>query len=291
MYQDICTISVVNFHTEWGKKEQNFRRIKDWMICAAKQGSDFVIFPEMVLTGYDDEPGRELSESMQYRLAESPDGEVIRELSALTGKLKIYAGVGMPEKSEDGKHVYNSCALFSPDGFEGMYRKMHNPDMEPAWASPGQEPFILNTPWGPVGCGICYDTYCFPELIRYYAAKGCRLYLNPTALSDGLYLGGPAIEAAAIQNGIFIATANLVGKDLHHVYCGGSSVLGPDLEMFKYVYYAGSPFTSAEGKHEEMYTASVDLSRAHRMVFKKNALTGKADWSPEKYIKMYQEFI
>lgn len=49
---------------------------------------------------------------------------------------------------------------------------------------------MFETPWGPVGIEICYDSYQFPELMRYYVSKGMRLYLNPTAEFEQVELAG-----------------------------------------------------------------------------------------------------
>lgn len=105
----------------------------------------------------------------------------------------------MPERDpEDSSTIYNALAIFSPEALVGSYRKMHLPAPEPNWATRGDKPFILNTPWGPVGCAICYASYCFPELMRYYVSKGCRLYINSTALAKcyGKCLGTSTLEAA-----------------------------------------------------------------------------------------------
>ena len=55
MKKDIITVSTVTFNATWGDKAKNLNRIKGYIEAAAKKGSDFVVFPEMALTGYDDE--------------------------------------------------------------------------------------------------------------------------------------------------------------------------------------------------------------------------------------------
>lgn len=60
--KDICTISVVTFHPVWGDKASNLRRIEEYIECAYRKGSQIVIFPEMSLTGYDDEADKPFKE-------------------------------------------------------------------------------------------------------------------------------------------------------------------------------------------------------------------------------------
>lgn len=94
--KDICTISVVTFHPVWGDKASNLRRIEEYIECAYRKGSQIVIFPEMSLTGYDDEADKPFKEKMQYKLAETVPGPSTLEVAELTKKLGMYVIFGMP---------------------------------------------------------------------------------------------------------------------------------------------------------------------------------------------------
>ena len=87
--KDICTVSVVTFHPVWGDKTANLKRILEYTEAAAKKGSDFVIFPEMSLTSYDDEAEKTLKEKMQYKLAETVPGPSSEKVAELAKKLNI----------------------------------------------------------------------------------------------------------------------------------------------------------------------------------------------------------
>jgi predicted amidohydrolase len=182
MYKDIITVSTVTFRPIWGNKAINLNRIKGYVEAAAKKGSDLILFPEMSLTGYDDEPDKPVEEKMQHKLAETVPGPSSQEVAELAKKLGLYVIFGMPIRDDkDPKTVYNGLAVITPTGEISSYHKLHLPAPEPNWATRGDKPYLLQTPWGPIGIGICYDTYSFPELMRYYVAKGARIYLNPTA--------------------------------------------------------------------------------------------------------------
>lgn len=294
MYKDIITISTVTFNAFWGDKEANLNRIEGYMEAAAKKGSDLVVFPEMALTSYDDEPDKPVAEKMQHKLAETVPGPSTERIAGLAKKLGLYVVMGMPIRDDEKADVvYNGLAIFSPEGIAGAYHKMHLPAPEPNWATRGDKPFILDTPWGPVGCAICYDTYCFPELMRYYAAKGCRLYVNSTALAHchGPRLGDATLEAAVIREGIFIVSSNLGGLDVDNWFWGGASIIGPSRKTWETHYYAGMPFTAEGADEEAMYTATIDLALATRGLFKDNPSVGGTDWRPDKYIGMYQDAL
>lgn len=230
MYEDIITVSTVTLRPMWGQKEQNLNRILGYMKAAKKKGSDLVVFPEMALTAYDDEPDKPVAEKMQHKLAETVPGPSTAKVEALAKELGLYVVMGMPiQDPEKPDTVYNGLAIFTPEGLAGDYHKMHLPAPEPNWATRGDKPFILDTPWGPIGCAICYDTYCFPELMDYYVAKGCRLYINSTALAHchGKCLGDDTLRAQVIREGIFIVSSNLGGLDKDNYFWGGSSIMGP----------------------------------------------------------------
>ena len=292
MYKDIITISTVAFHAEWGDKERNLNRILGYMEAAAKKGSDLLLLPEMALTSYDDEPDVPVAEKMQHKLAETVPGPTSEIVAAKAKELGLYAVFGMPIRDDEKSDVvYNGLAVFSPEGLVGSYHKIHLPAPEPNWATRGDKPFILDTPWGPVGIAICYDTYCFPELMDYYVAKGCRLYLNPTAVchAHGEHLMDDTIHAQVIREGIFIASANLAGLDKDNWFWGGSSVLGPGKGTWDYHYYAGGPFVAPGSDEEAMYTATIDLSLATRFLYKHNPSVGGTDWRPDLYKKWFEE--
>lgn len=293
--KDIITVSTVTFRPIWGDKASNLKRIKEYIEAAARKGSNLVILPEMSLTGYDDEADKQLKEKMQYELAETIPGPSTNEVAELTKELGVYAIFGMPARDEkDPDVIYNALAIFSPEGLVGSYHKMHLPAPEPNWAKRGDKPFILDTEWGPIGCAICYDNYAFPELTRYYASKGCRLLTNSTALAHchGPYFGSATLEASAIQNGIYIASANLGGLDVDNYFWGGSSIMGPTRKHeWGVYYYAGRKFTDEDAPEIEMFTATIDLSLASRFPFKYNPSVDGTDWRPDKYIELFQDAL
>jgi predicted amidohydrolase len=286
---DEVTIACVNFNTKWGNKEKNLERIKECVSDAAESGANIILFPELALTGYANGPGAK----MHKENAETVPGPSTNALAELTQKLGVYVIVGMAEKSrEDSDVYYNSAAVIGPEGVVGSYAKLMPFGNEMRWCQKGEKPFAFDTPWGLVGVGICYDTYMFPELPRYYAALGARLYVHITAL--GAFKGWKPyyinqMKARAIENMMFVASSNLVGKDRSDDFPGTSFVLGPGEEAHEVEFYAGP---SSETK-EEIVLARIDLAAADRMrknypLFRENPVSGTPDWRLELYKKMLQ---
>ena len=300
MAKDIVTISTVSLRPIWGDKKANLSRISGFAEAAARAGSNIVVFPEMALTGYDVEDGVAPKDSMQHRLAERlEDGPSIYELAELARTRGIYILWGMPLRGattaagEGADVVYNALVVACPDGEVLAYRKMHLPDPEPTWATRGDDPLIVDTPWGPIGVGICYDSYRFPELSRYYAAKGCRIYINATAHAHvhGRELGDKALETIAMREGIYVVTSNLAGPDKTNWFFGGSSIIGPSARVAEAHYYAGMPFLAEGADEQGIYTATIDLTLAKRQLFCDRPGQGGPDWRPDIYRRMLDNVL
>lgn len=212
-----------------------------------------------------------------------------------TKKYHMYVIFGMPERdAQNPDIIYNAACVCGPEGIIGTYRKIHLPYPETYWGTRGSQPFVFDTEWGPVGISICYDTYCYPELIRYYCAKGCRLHLNPTALAEchGNKQMNMALSFNAGTNSMFIASANLVGLDVENTFWGSSSIIGPAESFLDAKYYAGNPFGDKEGFCEKTVSAEIDLSEAKRTIFSPNPLiNGQTDYSPAIYKEMMEDLL
>lgn len=293
--KDIIKIGVVNFTSEWGNKDVNLKRIVEYCEVAGNEGVNMVVFPETALSGYDNEANKEKKLKMHTRVAETIPGESTERLAIVAQKYHMYIIFGMPEKdSSDATQIYNAAAIIYPDGKTISYRKLHLPFDESDWAVRGEEPVLIETEWGPIGISICYDTYCFPELMRYYRSMGARMCLNVTACPDTPFTRGTAIMTIptyAFLNSMFIASANLCGMDKESYFIGGSSVIGPDPSGSKARVYVGKMFGEAESDTPTMYTGVIDLSMADKYavlpIFRKNEWTGERDWRPDLYRQLF----
>ena len=294
--EDILTVAVVNFHPEAGCKEQNLSRVKGFARAAARQGADLVLFPELCLLGYDYYLDETVSMEEKYASADTVDSPVTCQLRDLARQLGIYLIYGAAE-AKDGK-LWNSAYILTPQGEAAAYQKLHPFGAENRFFQKGQRPHLIETPWGPVGIGICYDSYQFPELIRYYVRKGARLYLNPTAEIEEIAFEKSResfhsyyrrnLEYGAACNGIFIASANLTGYDRTSYFAGGSMVLGPKLSPFSELdveCYGGDVDCTREG----IFLATIDLSLATRMLVRENPYGGGTDDRPELYRMLLED--
>ncbi len=194
---------------------------------AANQGADFLVLPELFLTGYnigDD----------AWRLAEPKDGPLVRQTVKIAQDCKIAILLGYCEVSEG--RFYNSAVLIDRDGhLVANYRKIHlfGPEERRLFV-PGNQWVVHPIAGIKVGMLICYDVE-FPEAVRILAQKGAELVAVPTALMvpspqvpTSIEISKTLVPARALENQIFIAYVNRSGSEGDVAYCGLSRVVGPD---------------------------------------------------------------
>lgn len=295
-----AVVSVVNFDAVWGDLDANLEKMTAYIKQAAQAGTNILVFPEMALQGYcySSDPTSEV-----YRMAVDNaitcDSNYARAIADCAIKYDMYIVFGASESIPDSvrgnaDQAYNSAFCCCPDGSVFSYQKIQ--PVEGAWCMAGSTPVIVETPYGALGLSICKDTYSYPELSRYYAAKGCTYIVNPTATSRG----GAArwgwyyttrLESTCDRDKVVIVSADLCGAEygssgnLLYTFPGGSCVMADlkSAENGSYVrYLAGT------GEYEPtaagLYTGTLELSDSCYNITYGCSIAG---FSPELYTQWY----
>lgn len=233
-YEKVVSIACVNFSTVWGDKAANLNKIKKFTEQAADQGNDIIVFPELALSGYQcaDEFGHGCS--MHRELAETIPGPATEEIAAIAKKKGVYVVLGMPEKEKENPQILHiSAAILSPEGFLGVYRKLHLMGIPPATETncfkPGDSLPVFKTKFGLIGVQICLDFWSYPECSRILAMKGAEIILNPTASPSGVgkqEFMSHLTRARGVENLVYAASANLTGKERTASFYGCSTIAG-----------------------------------------------------------------
>lgn len=187
----IASVSI--FPEKWNKVA-NADKIEKLVRDAAKQGAQLIITPEGVLEGYlinevnherDAQKKRELTEKF-YAAAEPLDGPFAKRFAALADEVNVHLILGLLER--DGDKLYNTAALFGPDGkLAGKYHKTHfaqGYDANPPGYLPGDSYPVFDIGPLKVGMMICFDRQP-PEPARHLALNGADLIACPSYGSRG----------------------------------------------------------------------------------------------------------
>ncbi|MDX2349609.1 MAG: carbon-nitrogen hydrolase family protein [Porticoccus sp.] len=231
--------------TSGGNLEANLQQATELIEHAVKQGAKLLVLPEyFAYHGCRDVAA--IAEKEQ-----SPAGPARAFLSeqAKLHQIWIVGGTIPVAQSSDSAHLvptpHNSramasCFVVDDKGTEvACYQKMHLFDVQVDDAKGsyresddychGDQPVVVDTPFGRLGLSICYDLR-FPELYRYLADQGAELIVVPSAFTakTGEAHWQLLLRARAVENLSYVIGANM-GDRSHpkQPTWGGSAIVDP----------------------------------------------------------------
>lgn len=217
-----------------GDLDGNLARIRRMADLAGAE-HDILVFPEACTTGYFLEGG----------VAEGALS--VEELAARFGRPLdggAHLVLGFYERWRRG--LYNSVVYLEPEG--GGYRPLHVHRKlflptygifeEARFVDPGREVTAFDTPLGRLGLLVCEDMWhSLPptilaldgaELILVVSASPAREFLKGKGRPGNLERWESLARNAALEHGLFIGVAQLVGSEGGKVFPGGSLLVAPD---------------------------------------------------------------
>ncbi|KAI8144703.1 carbon-nitrogen hydrolase [Fennellomyces sp. T-0311] len=215
-------------------KQANLAKARSQVLQAANNGANVVVLPECFNSPYGTNYFPEYAE----RLSASPSVEM---LSSVAKEAGVYLfGGSIPERDEkDEDKLYNTLTVYDPTGkMIATHRKVHLFDIdvpgkirfiESETLSPGNSLTHVDTKYGKIGVGICYDIR-FPEMAMVAARKGCVAMLYPGAfnMTTGPMHWELLQRARAMDNQIYVAACS-PARDMtasYHAW-GHSTVVDP----------------------------------------------------------------
>lgn len=221
-------IAVVVSNSPVNKISNNLNGMVKWIKSSKNQGADIICFPEMNISGYSNHQDINLA-------AEPVPGPASRYLLNLAQCEKIVILAGMVERDEKGR-IFASHLVVKPDGFVGVYRKLHISPPERTVFSPGNKIPLFDVNGVKFGIQLCYDAH-FPELSTRMAIKGADLIFIPHASPRGTpeekYRSWMRhLPARAFDNSLFIIACNQTGENEKGLsFPGIAVVIGPSGEV------------------------------------------------------------
>ena len=215
-------IAALQFQPRFLDKEYNIRRIGEYISSIE---CDLIVLPELCFSGYYFIDRTQVTAS-----AEPSDGETNSYLHHLAQKKNCALVAGFAER--DGNTFFNSAALITPDGIEGIYRKTHLFGEEKIWFAPGDTGFqVFQFRGAGIGIMVCYD-WRFPESARSLALKGADIICHPSNLVTDEGMWKIAMRARSIENKVYTITANRTGEERKNDaalrFTGCSQITNPD---------------------------------------------------------------
>jgi omega-amidase len=218
MHDKIKT-AVIQMSCEPGNIDANLEKGIDFIRKSKDNNADLAVLPELFNVGYDLEMVRNLDYDNQYTLDKLKSTAESESIHICAGILEIERGI-----------KYNSIYVFNDKGeIAARYRKMNLFPLSKEYEifEPGDEIETFRINGLVAGLMICFDLR-FPELSRQYIAKKCSMLVVSSAFPfPRLDHWRILLKARAIENQMYIAASNRVGKDGGLWFCGNSSVIDP----------------------------------------------------------------
>jgi N-carbamoylputrescine amidase len=165
-------VAAVQIDCQAGKVQENLRHATTLVEEAAKQGAQLVLLPELMPSGYF------LTEEI-WDCAEPLNGPTCSWLAAMAKRLGIYLGTSFLEAEDED--FYNTFALATPTGeITGRVRKSPPASLEAYFYQAGDTPHVIETEFGRIGVGICYENLLF-ERLNHLVQSSVDLVLQPSA--------------------------------------------------------------------------------------------------------------
>ena len=248
----LCQMNVVD------DKERNLKKATSMIGDSVDGNADFIILPEMFNCPYSNDKFIEYGE-------EEHGSHTLNTISKLAKANSVYILAGsIPER--EGDRLYNTSYLFDKTGdIIAKHRKMHLFDIdvkdritfkESDVLTAGDEFTVVDTDFGKIGIGICYDVR-FVELARIMVEKGALALFYPGAFNQAT---GPAhwellFRSRALDNQVFcIGVAPALNLDASYHSYGHSIVANPWGEVI-----------AQAGEKEELIICEIDLDEIKKV--------------------------
>ena len=247
----LCQMNVID------DKEENIKNAS-LMIAKACKNADFIVLPEMFNCPYSND------KFIEYCEIEN-DSFTLNKISSLAKKNNVYILAGsIPEK--ENENLYNTSYLFNKQGeIIAKHRKMHLFDIdvkdqitfkESDVLTAGDEFTIVETEFGKIGIGICYDIR-FPELARIMVENGALILFYPGAFN---MTTGPAhwellFRSRALDNQVYcVGVAPALNTEASYHSFGHSIITSPWGEII-----------AEASEKEEIIFGEIDLSEIKKI--------------------------
>ncbi len=217
-------LALIQMNSRTASRDDNVARACAFVDEAVRENPDIVVLPEFFNTEYF--PQYRDYRYMDY--AEAEDGYTQTRMKEKARQHRIHIVSTIFEMARPGLY-YDTAMLVSPQGeITGKYRKVHPAallSLEKIYFRGGSSFPVFRVGEWTIGFSICYDNL-FPESCRCLTLQGAELIIAPYATP----VADPwenFLTTRALENGVFLAACNHVGKEGDWMMSGKSMVIDP----------------------------------------------------------------
>ena len=273
--KDELLVALIQCDVERLAPEANRDHVVALVEKEAKKGTDLVLLPELVNTGYLTGCGtadgvKQNFASSYVAAAELVPGPTTNMLAEIANSYSTHIVIGLAELHPNiPDTLYNSSVLIGPENLLKIHHKVHLPNYERFFFYSGSTIDVYETEIGSLGLMICYDLR-FPEHARVLALNGVEIMCVSWSGSGGSVNDLDHIKYRAFtraqENGCFVLVCNRVGEEEGQRFIGRSVVAAPHGEIIAYADHDEETVLRAELKSNTLleYRANLNIFRDRR---------------------------
>jgi N-carbamoylputrescine amidase len=170
-------IALLHLSLKVGNVRHNERLIENAARLAAELGAEWVVTPELCLSGYEFAP------YLGTDWIGGPNDTGVESFRELARQLRITLFLGHAERDAQTQLLYNTVFVIGPGG--EVIGKHHKRTVIPGiegWSSPDEKSSVvaIPSPWQKVGILICADAYR-PEVASRLREQGASVLVSSAA--------------------------------------------------------------------------------------------------------------
>ncbi|GAF85652.1 unnamed protein product [marine sediment metagenome] len=252
-------LALVQISPSLGNLEKNFEVHLQSIDQARKKHVDFIIFPELSMTGYT-------LKDLVPEVALNPEkSKYFKLFKSLSREIAIV--LGFVEEKDRGL-FFNSAAFFSKGEILHIHRKVFLPTYgmfeEGKFFAQGKNFRTFSTPFGNSGMMICYDFLHYGASYLLFAGGSDIMVVISAAPGRGVsgkesfetsYMWELMGETISRFSTAFLIYCNRVGFEDGKSFAGGSFIFSPAGQLITKASYIDEEFLIQEINLDEIRTA------------------------------------
>lgn len=207
----LCAVQIFSVKGDVAKNIENHKKAILW---AVDEGAQFIVFPELSITGY--EP------SLAEQLASNVQDSRLDELQSLCDEIKVTVCVGLPIETDHLPLI--GMVVLSPQSSRQLYCKQHLHSDELPDFSEGELDLMLVREEVKIAPAICYESLLDEHAEKAFRNGATHYFASVAKPSRGVEKANIHMPQIAKRHGMTVIMANAVGPSDNFISYGGTAV-------------------------------------------------------------------
>lgn len=203
----IIKLAMLHLSLEFADLDANHALIEKASRLAAKEGAQWIITPELALTGY------RFDLQLGTDWISSGADNYVQQLQVLADELDVVLFLSHLEENKDDGRRYNTLFVINRDGIViGKHYKINTIPISEDWSSAGTSTVPINIDGHSVGLLICADAWPSEHALEL-KRQGAQLLISSASWAPGEYGPGDTWEKRSEETQLPVFVVNKTGME------------------------------------------------------------------------------